>query len=51
MGGKFLRSDFRRFAPLCALLGAAARAAMMGGKVVTITIEHPGACRDSRRPY
>jgi hypothetical protein len=25
---------------------AAERAAVMGGKVVKITIEHPGACRD-----
>jgi hypothetical protein len=52
-GGKFLRSDFRRFtaAPLDAIhfarySRAAERAAMMGGKVVKITIEHPGACRD-----
>ena len=52
-GGKFLRSDFRRFtpAPLQAIhfarySRAAKRAAMMGGKVVKITIEHPGACRD-----
>jgi hypothetical protein len=51
--GKFLRSDFRRFtpAPLEAIhfgrcARAAERAAMMGGKVVKITIEHPGACRD-----
>jgi hypothetical protein len=51
--GKFLRSDFRRFtpAPLQAIhfarnSRAAERAAIMGGKVVKNTIEHPGACRD-----
>jgi hypothetical protein len=53
-GGKFLRSDFRRFtsAPLQAIhfarySRAAERAAMMGGKVVKITIEHPGGWRDT----
>ena len=52
-GGKFLRSDFRRFTPspleaihFARYSRAAERAAMMGGKVVKITIEHPGACRD-----
>jgi len=49
--GKFLRSDFRRFTPdplqaihFARCLRAACRG--MGGNVVKITIEHPGACRD-----
>ena len=37
--GKFLRSaSYSR---------AAERAAKMGGKVAKITIQHPGACRDT----
>ena len=50
---KFLKSDLRHFtsAPLAALhfanySRAAERAAKLGGEVVKITIEHPGACRD-----
>ena len=52
-GGKFLKSDFRSFTPdpLAAIHFAvysrtADRAAKIGGKVVRITIEHPGAYRD-----
>ncbi len=52
-GRKFLQSDFLRFTPnplqaihFARYSRAAERAAMMGGKVVEITIEHPGACRD-----
>ncbi len=52
-GGKFLRNDFRSFTPdpLAAVHFAdysrtAKRAAKMGGKVIRITIEHPGTCRD-----
>ena len=51
--GKFLRSDFRRFTPdplqaihFARCSRAAERAAVMGGNVVKITIEYPGACRD-----
>jgi hypothetical protein len=52
-GGKFLKSDLRRFtpAPLAAIhfanySRAAERAAKTGGDVVKITIEHPGVWRD-----
>jgi hypothetical protein len=52
-GGKFLKSDLRRFtpAPLAAIhftnySRAAERAAKTGGEVVKITIEHPGVWRD-----
>ncbi len=53
-GGKFLKSDLRRFtpAPLAAIhfanySRAAERAKKMGGEVVKITVEHPGVWRDS----
>jgi hypothetical protein len=52
-GGKFLKSDFRRFtltpleaAHFASYSRAAERAARVGGKVVRVTIEHPGAYRD-----
>ena len=52
-GGKFLKNDFRSFTPdpLAAIHFAdysrtAERAAKMAGKVVRLTIEHPGAFRD-----
>jgi hypothetical protein len=52
-GGKFLKSDLRRFtpAPLAAIhfanySRAAERAAKIGGEVVKLTIEHPGVWRD-----
>ena len=52
-GGKFLKSDLRRFtpAPLAAIhfgnySRAAERAAKMRGEVVKITIEQPGVWRD-----
>jgi hypothetical protein len=52
-GGKFLKSDFRRFTlfPLEAVhFGSYSRAAewaaKIGGKVIRVTIEHPGVYRD-----
>jgi hypothetical protein len=52
-GGKFLKNDFRSFTPdvLAAIHFAnyprtVERAAKIGGKVVRVTIEHPGAYRD-----
>jgi hypothetical protein len=52
-GGKFLKSDLRRFAPdpLAAIhfanySRALERATKTGGEVVKITIEHPGVLRD-----
>ena len=52
-GGKFLKNDFRSLTPdpLATIhfgdySRTADREAKMGGKVVRITIEHPGAYRD-----